>query len=121
MATILVVDDEATAREALKGVIEACGHVALLALGGVEAMELLRHRPDLALIDLVMPKIDGLEVMSAMRAAAPGLQIIAMTGVKYENFDPLAVALEFGADGALNKPITAAQLSAEISRLAVRI
>lgn len=120
MATILAVDDEPTALEALKGVIEACGHAPLLARGGVEAMELLRHRPDIALIDLVMPTIDGLEVMSAMRAAAPGVQIIAITGVRYENFDPLAIALKFGADGALNKPITAAQLSAEVSRLAVR-
>ena len=117
MTTILVVDDEAMALEALKGVIEDCGHVALLARDGAEAISHLRYQPDIALIDLVMPNVDGFELMSAMRVAAPRTRVVVMTGVQYKDFNPLAIALELGADGALSKPITTEQLSAEVSRL----
>jgi hypothetical protein len=55
--------------------------------------------------------------LASPRRGDPGTFVIAMTGVEYANFDPLRIALELGADGALKKPITPDNLSAEIARL----
>jgi CheY-like chemotaxis protein len=80
-------------------------------------MDRLSYKPAVALIDLVMPDRDGLEIMSAFRKVSPAMRLIAVTGAKYRGFDPLAIALKLGADAALNKPVTAEQLCAELSRL----
>lgn len=120
MATILIIDDDAAFLHSMKKTAETLGHVALTAINTAEAARLLHHKPDIALIDLVMPKVDGLEAMNVLRVALPGMRIVAVTGARYSDFDPLAVALELGADGALKKPITAEMLSSEIARLEAR-
>lgn len=70
--TILVVDDNTDALEVLCTVLEFEGYWATAVAGGVEALELLRHiaPPALILLDYMMPRMDGLEVVAALRADA---------------------------------------------------
>jgi CheY-like chemotaxis protein len=65
---------------------------------------------------MVMPDIDGLETMIAIRAVSVKTSLIAMTGVEYPDFDPLRAAVELGADAALRKPFKPEDLAAAISR-----
>ncbi len=71
-ATILVVDDNTDALEVLCTVLELEGYRATAVPGGVEALELLAHiaPPTLILLDFMMPRMDGLEVVAALRADA---------------------------------------------------
>jgi DNA-binding response OmpR family regulator len=65
---ILVVDDENTITETLRVVLDLRGYKTLTTDNGKTALELLhRHRPDLAIIDLVLPDVDGLEILNQMR------------------------------------------------------
>jgi CheY-like chemotaxis protein len=117
MATILVVDDELLVLDSLKATLEDLGHVVLVATDGIEAMRLLRYRPQLALVDLVMPKVDGIEVIAALRQISPAISVVAMTGVQYADFDPLEAAMKLGAHAALKKPLMPGELAAVVLRL----
>ena len=82
-ASVLIIDDDATSREALLEILQDEGYEVLTAAGGEEGVEAaLRHRPDLLLLDMMMPGIDGVEVIRRIRSE-PGLErvrIIALTG-----------------------------------------
>jgi PAS domain S-box-containing protein len=82
-ASVLVIDDDATSREALLEILQDEGYEVLTASGGEEGVEAARrHRPDLLLLDMMMPGIDGVEVIRQIRSE-PELQrvrIIALTG-----------------------------------------
>ena len=81
MATVLVVDDEAPVREALRRMVEAHGHSVLEAGDGVEALkELGTQKVDLAFVDLMMPRMDGLELMGHMRADHAHTKVIVISG-----------------------------------------
>ena len=68
MATVLIVDDNADMCRVLARLVRCSGHAADVALGGQEAMEYLHsHRPDLVILDIMMPRIDGLDVLQAIR------------------------------------------------------
>jgi CheY-like chemotaxis protein len=68
---VLVVDDEAANREWLSGILEPAGFKVIEAAGGAEAIELVKSRkPDLVLLDLMMPKVTGFDVVTAMRSDA---------------------------------------------------
>ena len=81
MATVLIVDDEAQVREVLRRMVEAHGHSVLEAGDGVEALEKLgEHGVDLAIVDLMMPRMDGLELMGRMRADHADTKVIVISG-----------------------------------------
>ena len=66
---ILVVDDSATVRKLISGKLEKCGHEAICAVDGVDALDILEDvRPDLILLDIAMPRMDGYEVCKKIRA-----------------------------------------------------
>jgi two-component system, OmpR family, response regulator MprA len=68
MNKILVVDDERPIRESLRAVLENEGYAVVVAANGVEALELLpRERPDLILMDVMMPEMDGRETLERIR------------------------------------------------------
>ncbi len=116
---IVLADDERPARLALAGMVAQCPDVAIVgeAANGAEAIAVIeRERPDLALLDLQMPEVDGLGVV---RLLEPGcLPLIAFVTA----FDEFAVqAFELNAVDYLLKPVEPARLAATIERARARL
>lgn len=116
MATrILVVDDEEDFRIIIKDVLEGAGYEVLLAEDGREGLEQARKdRPDMVLVDWMMPQMDGQSFVQALRRA-PGLKDVPvmMLTVKQTADDELE-ALHFGVDDFIVKPFQAEDLLARL-------
>jgi CheY-like chemotaxis protein len=81
MARVLVVDDESTMRQMLRQALERRGHTVDEAADGRQAMQrLAEHQPDPVFTDLVMPEMEGIETIQALRRKCPGIPIIAISG-----------------------------------------
>jgi CheY-like chemotaxis protein len=104
LRTILVVDDEEAVRRLLQDMLGDRYRV-LVAADGREALETIEGEPnlDLVITDLVMPNLEGIETIQAIRKVRPGLKIVAMSGAFGGHF--LKSAKVLGADAALMKPI----------------
>jgi DNA-binding NarL/FixJ family response regulator len=101
---VLVADDHPVVRNGLAGVIAQQSELALVAeaANGRQALERFReHRPDVALMDLRMPEMDGVSAIKAIRAEFPDARILALT--TYEGDVDIHRALEAGARGYLLK------------------
>ena len=101
----LVVDDQPVARLLVKRALERFGCAPVLeAADGIEAQAILRERPDVALVltDILMPRMDGLELLRWGREAAPGAIWIVLSGL--DTFDSAVAAIRFGAFDFLTKP-----------------
>jgi DNA-binding response OmpR family regulator len=113
--TILVVDDETTLRETLVDALEAEGFRVVSAADGREALAVFRaERPDLVLLDLMLPELSGIEVCRIIRAES-GVPIVMLTA-KDSEIDKV-VGLELGADDYVTKPFSVRELSARIRAL----
>jgi DNA-binding response OmpR family regulator len=113
--TILVVDDEPTLRETLVEALEADGFRVVAAADGREALTRFRaERPDLVLLDLMLPELSGIEVCRIIRAES-GVPIVMLTA-KDSELDKV-VGLELGADDYVTKPFSLRELSARIRAL----
>ena len=100
--TILVVEDEPTLRETLADALEADGFRVVVAADGREALTRFRaERPDLVLLDLMLPELSGIEVTRIIRAES-GVPIVMLTA-KDAELDKV-VGLELGADDSVTKP-----------------
>lgn len=108
MARILLIDDDDGVREMLRSMIEQLGHTAVDARNGEEGLGLIRPvAPDLVITDLVMPGMNGIEVVQRLREQQPDLKIIAMSGdARPGSGVSLHAAREAGAAAALSKPFT---------------
>jgi signal transduction histidine kinase len=108
---VLVVEDNADGRETLRDLLELWGYRVELAETGAEGVErAVDIRPDIALVDIGLPGIDGYEVARLVRRALPGcpLRLIAMTG--YGQPEDRERALDAGFDAYLVKPVKAEEL-----------
>ena len=113
--TILVVDDETTLRETLVEALETEGFRVVSAADGREALTVFRaERPDLVLLDLMLPELSGIEVCRIIRAES-GVPIVMLTA-KDSEIDKV-VGLELGADDYVTKPFSVRELSARIRAL----
>ena len=113
--TILVVDDETTLRETLVEALEAEGFRVVAAADGREALARFRsERPDLVLLDPMLPELSGIEVCRIIRAES-GVPIVMLTA-KDSELDKV-VGLELGADDYVTKPFSLRELSARIRAL----
>jgi DNA-binding response OmpR family regulator len=113
--TILVVDDETTLRETLVDALEAEGFRVVAAADGREALARFRaDRPDLVLLDLMLPELSGVEVCRIIRAES-SVPIVMLTA-KDSELDKV-VGLELGADDYVTKPFSLRELSARIRAL----
>src|SRR5438128_11074644 len=118
MARILVIDDDALLRGAIRVVLESAGYEVIEAGDGDAGLRLHREPgADLVVVDLFMPERDGLEVIRAVRAEAPQAKIIAMSGGSSLQLDLLDAATAFGASRALWKPFAPAMLLATVREL----
>jgi len=110
--TILVVDDEPTLRETLVDALESDGFRVVAAADGREALVRFRaERPDLILLDLMLPELSGVEVCRIIRAES-GVPIVMLTA-KDSEVDKV-VGLELGADDYVTKPFSLRELSARV-------
>ena len=113
---ILIAEDDATSRTILMAVLGKSGYEIELRADGLEALEAFKQSdpPDLAIVDLIMPKVDGLELVREVRALhAPKPPYIIILSTKSETADVVA-GLEAGADDYLAKPFDATELRARI-------
>lgn len=110
---ILLVDDEEAITNNLSPFLERSGYRVLVAVNGEEALEQIRESsPDLVVMDVLMPKMDGREALRRLRQMDNWTPIILLTQVG-EAFER-AMALEEGADDYLNKPFDPHELVARI-------
>ena len=116
MAAILVIDDDEAFRNVLRRMLLRAGHQVVEAPDGAAALgSLKRAMVDLVITDIIMPNMEGIETIRAMRRDCPTLRIIAMSGggrMRPEGY--LEVARAFGAAQVLRKPFEAAQLFAAV-------
>jgi two-component system response regulator ResD len=120
--SVLVVDDEPTIREIVARYIERAGYEARVAGDGRTALSALRERPaDLVVLDLMLPGIDGLEVMRRIRGREIGERtaIILLTA-RGEETDRI-VGLRLGADDYVVKPFSPAELVARVDAVLRRL
>jgi two-component system response regulator MprA len=108
MSRILITDDDAQIRTLLKRLLEIRGHVVIVAADGCEGLQRIRDGAlDLVVLDLVMPCMDGLETIKAMRAEDISVPVIVMSGGARSNgTNLLPAALELGALRAIGKPFS---------------
>lgn len=112
MATVLIADDEPKIVRLVAGYLSREGHRTLHAATGRQAVELFRaHRPDLAVLDVMMPDLDGIEAARAMLREAD-LPIIFLTA-RADEADRVA-GLELGADDYVVKPFSPRELAARV-------
>jgi DNA-binding response OmpR family regulator len=113
--TILVVEDDATLRETLVDALEVEGFRVIAAADGRAALVRFRaDKPDLVLLDLMLPELSGIEVCRIIRAES-GVPIVMLTA-KDSELDKV-VGLELGADDYVTKPFSLRELSARIRAL----
>jgi DNA-binding response OmpR family regulator len=111
--TILVVDDDALMRRSLAASLGQTGyHVVTAATGELAVAEVERRVPDLVLLDVGLPGMDGMETLRALRRHHPNLAVILVTGRRRE-LDEI-VGLEMGADDYITKPFDMDVLLAHI-------
>ncbi|UNK18448.1 response regulator YycF [Paenibacillus sp. N3/727] len=111
--TILVVDDEQPIADILKFNLEKEGYEVICAFDGISAVELaLSKRPDLMLLDLMLPGKDGMDVCREVRAANLHIPIIMLTA-KDGEIDKV-LGLELGADDYVTKPFSTRELLARV-------
>ena len=115
MATILVVDDEEPIQELLRFNLEKEGYAVCVAKDGQEALKHVENdQPDLLVLDLMLPGMDGLEVCRKIRSNQKFQQIpIIMLTAKGEEIDKV-LGLELGADDYMTKPFSPRELLARI-------
>ncbi|GAA0176976.1 response regulator transcription factor [Clostridium sediminicola] len=115
MAKILIVDDELNIQELIKFNLINQGYEVIVAGDGIEALKLVKaEKPDLILLDLMLPGIDGYDVCSQIRKnnSISSIPIIMLTA-KGEEFDKIH-GLELGADDYITKPFSVKELLARV-------
>lgn len=109
--TIMVVDDNPDIITIVKTILEGKGYTVLSASSGLELLNMLKNqKPDLIILDIMMPEMDGLEVLGRLKAVADTatLPVILLTAkVQYED---VLGGYKLGADYYITKPFTSTQL-----------
>jgi two-component system alkaline phosphatase synthesis response regulator PhoP len=119
MRRVLIVDDDAKVCDTLDRYLAHAGYATAKALDGARALELARiFAPDLIVLDLMLPRVDGLEVCRTLRAGS-GVPIIMLTARSTEE-DKLA-GLGHGADDYLTKPFSPRELVARVEAVLRRV
>lgn len=112
MANVLIVDDDPLVLETLSQMMISANYTIATAGNGVQALKLLQKQsPDLIIMDMIMPEMEGLETIRQIRAMHPSVKIIAISGGgSLRPQDYLEMARKLGADFALTKPLDREEL-----------
>lgn len=112
MATILLIDDQESIRSLYTAGLEGAGYRVLTAEDGKHGLRLLGHQHvDLILVDLLMPEMDGLELIPLVRKMRSTIKMIAICG----DSNYLHMAKHLGANDTLQKPFSVQELLAAVS------
>jgi DNA-binding response OmpR family regulator len=119
VARILLIEDDANVRLALKQALQRAGHEVAEARDGRDGVERYSAQPaDLVVTDLVMPNQEGIETIEQLRRLTPSLPIVAISGGgRTGNRDVLALAAEVGASRTMAKPFRPRELVQVIAGL----
>ena len=119
MAAILMVDDDAAFRTAVKRALSGAGHRVEEAADGRQALKALKAaQPDVVITDIIMPDSDGIELIAAVKKAHPGVRVLAISGRgNMGPLDLLKMASVVGADATLSKPLTGDDLLEAVEKL----
>ena len=113
---ILVVDDDRAVRESLRRSLSFNGYTVNLAEDGVEALDAIANeRPDAVVLDVMMPRLDGLEVCRQLRSTGDDLPILVLTA--RDSVSERVSGLDAGADDYLPKPFALEELLARLRAL----
>ncbi|PXW25258.1 response regulator transcription factor [Nocardia sp. 348MFTsu5.1] len=113
---ILVVDDDRAVRESLRRSLTFNGYTVITAGDGVEALEkITSERPDAVVLDVMMPRLDGLEVCRRLRSTGDDLPILVLTA--RDSVSERVAGLDAGADDYLPKPFALEELLARMRAL----
>jgi DNA-binding NtrC family response regulator len=117
MALILIADDDQATRETLALLLAAQGHETYMAASGHELLDLAEAHPgfDLALTDLKMPLIDGVQVLEVLRTRDPQARVVVMSA--YSTAETVIAAVRRGAADYLHKPFDWKELQEVLSRV----
>ncbi len=118
MSTILVVEDSLTQREMITDLLKGSGLSVSIATDGVEALEHIEgHRPDLVVLDIVMPRMNGYEVCRRIKADPKTQNVpVVMCSSKGEEFDRYW-GMKQGADAYIAKPFQPTELVGTVKQL----
>ena len=114
---ILIVEDEPKNLKLIRDLLQASGYLTLEATNGAEGVELARaHKPDLILMDILMPTMDGFEATKILKADAEtrNIPIIALTSYAMKEDDEKM--REAGCDGYITKPIDTREFLKKVSK-----
>ncbi|MEK6587985.1 MAG: response regulator [Chloroflexota bacterium] len=116
LARILIVDDNKLIVEGLSMVVSSRGHVPLTAFSGEEALKVVASAmPDVVLLDLTMPGIDGFETLRRLRKMPQGQGLPVLIVTARDEFDLESQVAEAGGNGLLKKPVDVNLLAAQIT------
>lgn len=121
MKKVLIAEDEASIRECLVINLERSGYAVVQAHDGRQALRLSEANPDIdvAILDIMMPEVNGLQVCKALRAKSPNLGIILLTA-KTQEADKVT-GFTMGADDYVTKPFSTSELMARVDSVYRRV
>lgn len=121
MAKVLLVEDDELVRYSLTELLEEAGHQVFARENGFKIIEYVECNPvDIVLTDIVMPEVDGIEVLTAMRKSFPDLPVVAMSGGgRISGADYLQMAEMIGAKRTIPKPVKPDVLLDAVAELCV--
>jgi len=115
MSTVLIVDDDPTARETLVAMLEGEQYDLQVAKDGAQALRMLEQiQPDLILLDVMMPSMDGYEVCRCIRSTPPLAEVPIILLTALDDRASLLRGIEAGADDFLSKPADRRELTARV-------
>jgi len=120
MAKILIIDDEESIRNMMKMALDAYGYVVLIAEDGSKGLEVYKeHSPEIVLLDVRMPDMEGVEVLERIRAIDPDSEVIIITG--HGDMELAAKCLRRDASNFLTKPVSDEVLTHALKRSLERL
>ena len=118
MSTVLVVEDSLAQREMIKDLLEGSGLTVTVVGNGIDALKFIQgHPPDLVLLDIVMPEMNGYEVCREIKSSATTQKLpVVMCSAKGEEFDRYW-GMKQGADAYIAKPFQPTELVGTVKQL----
>jgi two-component system OmpR family response regulator len=108
--TVLLVEDDVALLDMLRRTLERAGLAVITAVHGIDALAKMRSSvADVVVTDIMMPEMDGFELIRSLHATWPDLPIVAMSGIE-DTVNFRNMALKFGARAALAKPVNRSHL-----------
>lgn len=119
MARILIIDDEQNIRDVFKRAFENAGHEAIVAENGIVGQQMyIDHKPDIVILDIIMPEQEGIATILQLKAVDNNVKIIAVSGGGMGNaIDYLDNALKLGAKAVFEKPVNLQKLINKVNLL----